>query len=307
MSKVTVEMKDYKTFGKCVRVSNGEIEFYATTELGPRIIHLGKVGGENEFYADVNRKSVMRLNEFDYFKKDEVWMNYGGHRLWHAPELVPRSYLPENYPIKYELLENGVILTPPEQVKLGMQNQIEITMAENGEIKVIHRVTNTSLWEKKFAPWALTVLALGGLEILPLSQKQPRKLSNRNIILWPYAKINDKRVTWDDKYVRITTSDDPNPFKVGTNNDEGYMMYFNHNNLFIKTFDFEEDAEYPDYGCNSESYTNDDIIECESIGKLQTVGIGETVEYVENWKLILGVDVPKTNEEIDAVVNKYVK
>jgi hypothetical protein len=39
-------------WGKCVRLSDGTIELLATLDFGPRIMHLGAVGGENEFFED---------------------------------------------------------------------------------------------------------------------------------------------------------------------------------------------------------------------------------------------------------------
>ena len=52
MGSVEVSQSAYGEYGKCVHITNGAVELYATLELGPRIIRFGKVGGPNEFYED---------------------------------------------------------------------------------------------------------------------------------------------------------------------------------------------------------------------------------------------------------------
>src|SRR5216684_2022730 len=78
---LTVETVKYKGWPDCVHISNGQVEFIATTVIGPRLIRLGFVGGANEFHefpSDAGKTG------------GTVWRSYGGHRLWHAPEANPR-------------------------------------------------------------------------------------------------------------------------------------------------------------------------------------------------------------------------
>ena len=84
-------------------------------------------------------------------------------------------------------------------------------------------------------------------------------------------------------------------------------MYFNHGNLFVKKFDYDENATYPDNGCNCESYTNFKIMEIESLGPVTHLKPGETVSFVEKWNLFCGVEKPKTAEEVDKMVERFVK
>ena len=313
MGKITVEEKSYGTWGKCVRISNGTVELYATVEIGPRIIRFGTIGGPNIFFENTERDIGKFESGMDFFGKGEKWYIYGGHRLWHAPEAFPRTYLPDNYPVKYEFTENGVRLIPNALKQIGTQNEMEISMDEDGGVNVIHKVTNIGAWDIKLAPWAISVLAHGGVEVVPLSDRDTDLLSNRNLILWPYTKIDDERVRWHDRYVMLETSSKPggadgkNAFKFGTNNVDGYMMYFNNNNLFVKYFDYEDGAEYPDYGCNYETYTNTSFIECESLGKLQVLKPEETATHTERWKLFTDVAKPENTDDIENAVKKYIE
>lgn len=305
MGKITVEEKVYGSWGKCVRISNGEVELFVTVEIGPRIIRFARVDGPNIMYEDVERSFFKDEETMKLFGENERWYIYGGHRFWQAPEALPRTYLPENYPVEYEIWENGVTLKPRPMTAVGTQNEMDISMKENGEVTIEHRVTNIGPWEKELAPWALSVIAHGGKAVIPLSTRDTGLLSNRNLILWPYTRINDERVCWHDKYVSVTPAEQ-SAFKIGTNCEDGYMLYFVNNDMFVKYFNYDKDAVYPDNGCNCELFTNSDFIECESLGELELLMPGETATHVEKWNLIKDVKMPETADEIDAVVEKYI-
>jgi hypothetical protein len=72
-----VQTVSYRGWPNCIRLANDEIELIATTDIGPRIIHLSKPGGENLF-------GVMPDTEGE--TGGDEWRLYGGHRLWHSPE-----------------------------------------------------------------------------------------------------------------------------------------------------------------------------------------------------------------------------
>ena len=51
---VKFEEVTYKSFGRCISMSNGSIELLATVDIGPRIIRFAKIGGENIMFEDEN-------------------------------------------------------------------------------------------------------------------------------------------------------------------------------------------------------------------------------------------------------------
>ncbi|MEM6528316.1 MAG: hypothetical protein AAF653_08470, partial [Chloroflexota bacterium] len=73
------------------KLTNRHIELVITSDVGPRIIHLALPGGSNLFYNDP--ETVGRTS-------DDTWHLYGGHRFWHAPETMPRTYQPDNTPVE---------------------------------------------------------------------------------------------------------------------------------------------------------------------------------------------------------------
>ena len=82
----------------CLRLSNAEVELIIATDIGIRILHFGFIGGKNIFY----------LSPEDLGKTGgDHWRIYGGHRLWHAPEAIPRTYSPDNEPHQVFFLIRG--------------------------------------------------------------------------------------------------------------------------------------------------------------------------------------------------------
>lgn len=305
---VTVEKVKYGTWGNCVRISNGKHELFATLDLGPRIIRYGIVGKHNIFFEDINRDCFVELTENNHFDVD-VWQNYGGHRLWVSPELCPQCYYPENNPVDCEITKNGAILTPPPQKYTNLQTQISVEMADDGSVTVHNKVTNIGAWPIKIASWGLSVLNSDGIEIIPQTTRDTGLLSNRQLTLWPYTDMADDRVHWGKKYItlRQDTSNE-NKFKLGSTNEKGYAAYLLKDYLFIKQFDFVKDGEYPDGGCNFETFTNNYFLEMEALGTLKEIANGESTSHTEHWNIIDEIAPFELNEdEIERNIEKFVK
>ena len=81
---------EYLGLPNCVRLSNGTTEVVVTTDVGPRVIRYAFLGGENVLGECPKAKVTTQLGE---------WRPWGGHRLWTAPEGMPRSYVPDDSPI----------------------------------------------------------------------------------------------------------------------------------------------------------------------------------------------------------------
>lgn len=308
---VTIEEVGYGKWGRCVRLSNGSIEILATLDFGPRVIRFGYIGETNMFYEDINVESSASGPEFDKnYGNGATWYIRGGHRLWTSPEGYPRSYYPDNEPLSYEKIENGVILTPLEQKWTQLQLQIKITMCpETDNVTVDHYITNTGAWTVEFAAWGLTVLAKNGIEIVPQPTKDTGLLGNRILGLWPYTKMTDERVFWGDKY--ITLRQNPaidRKFKFGINSEHGFAAYILDGNMFIKRFDVNENGVYPDGGMSFETFTNSLMLEMESVGELTKLSTGEKLSLTERWEMVKDVSGDTETEiGIEEIVNKYIK
>ncbi|UCH36808.1 MAG: hypothetical protein JSV65_15800 [Armatimonadota bacterium] len=295
---VRIVKTEYKGWPNCHRMTNGQIELIATQDIGPRIIRLGFVGGDNVFAEYPDHVGQTGGDE---------WRIYGGHRLWHAPEAKPRTYWPDNLPIEVQEGSNALTLVQPAEGTTGIQKTIEITMrADRNQVVVVHRLRNDNLWPVELAPWALSVMTQQGLAVIP----QPAEVSHeeallpaRPIVQWTYTDMSDPRWRWGTKY--ITLQQDPTatkPQKIGVGNRENWIAYAVNGDLFVKTFQYRDGATYPDFGCSTEVFTNADMLEVETLGPMTALAPGETVEHVENWFLFKGVVVSNDDEAIDAAV-----
>ncbi len=309
----TITEITYKNFGRCLEMRNETATVVITVDFGPRIISYHLNGKENILFEDTERVFFEKGDSFrEYFGEDKTWYIYGGHRLWSSPESMPHSYVPDNEPVEYSILDGGeqkgVYLKPPA-TKTGQQHCFYVWMDnETSRIQVVHNITNVSGAIVTLAAWPMTVCSAGGVEIFPQSTKDNGLLSNRRNVFWSYSDINDARFFLGNKYGTLKqVPGSEGKFKIGMNNEDGWAAYINHEQIFLKNFKMNIDGEYPDFGCNFETFTNGIFLECESLGELKTLKNGQTTGMIEEWELIPCTDTFDARDEqsIDEFVKKY--
>ena len=313
---VTVTEITYRNFGRCVKLDNGTASVIITVDVGPRIISYCLNGRENMLLEDVDREFRDDSQELrDYFGEGKTWYIYGGHRLWSSPESYPHSYVPDNEPVMWsraDMGENvGICLTSPV-TRTGQQHTTYVWLdrdnAGTSKVQICHNITNVSGAIVTLAPWAMTVCAAGAVEIFPQSARDNGLLSNRRNVFWSYSDISDERFFLGNKYGTLRqVKGAPSKFKIGMNNEDGWAAVVNRGQIFLKNFHMEIDGNYPDYGCNFETFTNGIFLECESLGELKTLKNGQKVSLVEDWELIECSDTfdPRNEASIDGFVKKY--
>lgn len=289
----------YGGWQKCLFLENDSVQLVITLEVGPRIICYRLKDGENVFHQFPEHAGKTGGNQ---------WLNYGGHRLWHSPEIRPRTYEADNFPVKYTVDGSSVTVTPPEDQYSRTQKEMVITLAENSSrVTVEHRITNTGAWDAELALWAITVCEKGGLEVISEPEKYSALLPNRKVVLWPYSRMNDKRVYWGDKFVTIEQDETLPPFKVGFDNFAGWGAIFVKDCLFIKRYPVEPEVEYADMGVSYETYTCNCMTECESLSPLMRLAPGSTGVHVEEWELYFEEKPERDNEkQIEEILGKYI-
>ncbi|MCD8049610.1 MAG: hypothetical protein LUG52_08450 [Clostridia bacterium] len=295
MGKIVVEKISCEHYGECVRISNGEKEVVATLERGPYIVRCAYVGEKNMFFEDFENKYTNDVTNSPF--KGNTWRVVGGHRLWLSPERHPRTYYPDDYAVECEIKENGVILTAPEQEWTNMQYTTEIEMTEDGDVKIKHTVTNTGAWAVKVAPWTVSVMQTGGLAVIPQNVCDTGFFPNKWVNFWQYTPMNDERIYLGEKFVTLSQDCDcDRAAKIGVLNEHGYMIYFVNGCAFVKKFGFVRGAEYPDNGCNCESYTCDGYTEMECLSPFVTIDAGDVAVHEEEWSLVRADEVSACDE-----------
>ncbi len=304
---IQVTEVEHGRYGRCACVTNGEFELYVTLDFGPRIIRAAFVGGDNFFFEDTDGRLLRHFDEGSPYA-GRTFDLAGGHRLWAGPEVMPRTYYPDDQPVGYDKTANGIRLSIAPQQHSHLQLGMEISLSETGaNVTVRHTIANGGMWDIKFAPWSISMMNKNGVEIVPVNDLDTELLSNRFIQLWPYSKMTDPRIHWGDRYLLLRQ--DPNaetPFKLGLAQDYPWAAYFVHGDLFIKQYDVDVASEHVDHGCTYETYTCADFLEMESLGAYRAVQPGELVEHTERWSFYQAVECPGNDEgEIDKLMKKY--
>lgn len=307
--KVTMQTVEYHGWKNNLKLSNGEVELLITLDVGPRVLRYNLAGGEN-----VLKEYPEQLGKAG----ESGWMIRGGHRLWVSPEDTQRTYAPDNFPVKHETLDDGSVRLMPEPDAFGIQKQIDVKLDSQGTgVTLTHKIKNVGQKPTDLAPWALTVMAPGGLEIIPLPPKAPHPGSAANaksaddfgpnveIVLWPYFDFEDDRWSFGHRYITLRHKD-RGPTKLGLANREGWVGYLNQGTLFVKRSAYDRSRTYPDRGASYETFSNPDMVEMENLGPLAHLKPGESTELVEHWSLFGGLGEVASEQEIDQKVRPKV-
>ena len=267
------------------RIASKWLSLEVLKNAGPRIVRLSLSGSPNLFA------------ELPAFVIPTSFGNYhfwGGHRLWHAPEAMPRTYFPDDAGVVISEIENGLCLEGLTEPHTGIQKSIEVRLAQDKPaVRLVHTLTNHGQLPVELAPWSITQLRLGGVVIapMPVGNSDPDGLlPNRQVSLWPYTRIRDPRLQWDDDFILLKASPDLPAFKIGYLNPHGWLAYWIEGVLFRKVFVLHPGATHPDGNCNAEIYCNDQFVELESLAPLIPIAPGEQARAMETWELYDGLE-----------------
>ncbi|MCM1991736.1 hypothetical protein [Oceanirhabdus seepicola] len=269
----------YKEKIRSIEIKNQFYKLYVALDFGIRILSFQTNHGENFLGEDIPI-------EMDVY--DDKWRMYGGHRLWHAPEAYPRTYIPDNKPVNFNILDDCVEIIQDVELHTNIQKRILIRFINDGrEVEIKNIISNKNVWKIRTAAWALTVMRKGGEALIPLSKRQEKFLSTRHLEVWPYTDLNDKRLNLEKDFIYLEQRDDiEEPFKLGTNNEEGWAGYKLGEEVFIKRFEHELGKIYPDNGCSFEVYTNKHILELETLSPIIDIEPNESIEHTEIWSIV---------------------
>jgi hypothetical protein len=289
----------------CLR--NGDAELIVTLDVGPRVISYRLTNGINVFK---NYDSMMGGTS------EPEWQIRGGHRFWLAPEDLTRTYFADNRPVKWTALGDlAAKFTPPPEEEYGVQKEMELRLGAKGSrVEVTLRVTNIGSKPTELAPWGPTVMAPGGMEVIPLPPKKnhpghPSKAKspadfapNQELILWPYFDFADTRWSFGKRYIFLRQDVDKGPTKIGLAHRMGWVAYLNSGVLFVKRFDYREGAVYPDLGTRYQTFSNEDMLEMETVGELVSLSPGKSAVLSETWELFGNVPPIQSEADVDRLI-----
>ncbi len=276
--------------GEALALATRNLELVVTTSVGPRVV-------------DLRSKRGRAGNLFFQFPVNEQRANgyylRGGHRLWHSPEDIVRTYQPDDEPLAVKPLRNGVALAQPVEPKTGLQKAMKLELVGERTVKVTHALTNHGLWAVETAAWALTMFRGGGYGVLPLLPKGSHAagdlLPTYSFVPWSYTDLS--LPVWDlhRDFVGIDVPKAKQAQKFGITNYPGWSAYWVQGTTFVKYAPVIAGATYPDFGCAFETFTNGEMIEFETLSPLVKLAPGRSVTHVEFWGVLDGL--PKPNAD----------
>jgi len=299
-----MEKISYGGWENCYRVANDQIELIITGDVGPRIIRFGFIDQENMLKEYPDQLGVT---------ESDKWLSFGGHRLWHAPESFPRTYYPDVEPVLVQELDDGVVVTQKPEPTTGIQKQIKVSLSKTkAEVQLTHTLINHNLWAVELAPWALTVMAQGGVAVLPLPPRGPHPefmLPTSSLSIWPYTNLSDPRWVLGERFILLRQDPEiAKPQKMGIFASDGWAAYVNFNTLFLKQIPIRFDAIYPDLGVNFETFTDNEMLELESLGPIESMPPKGKIEHQEHWTMVRDVPLPKSDQDvIDQMLPHFAK
>lgn len=298
MAKTQIQHVAYAGWPNCYRMTNGEVELVATTDVGPRIIRFGFTGGQNLFAQFSHQLGT---------SEESWWVMRGGHRLWVAPEVVPDTYALDNASVIAKIEADSLTFTQPVEPETGLQKEISLEFTEEGYVTVTHRLANAGASARRVSIWPVTMMATGGVAITtfpPRGCHEDCLQPTNPMIMWAYTDFADKR--WQLTKSYLILKQDPaeaSPQKAGLFNAKTRLAYLLNGDLFIKRSQADPALSYPDFQSSCEVFTNAEFLELETLAPLADLLPGQSSTHVETWSLHRGVHLKELSEpEIDRVI-----
>ncbi len=274
-----IEIAPAFSYPHCIFLRNENAELVITTDVGPRVLAY-RLLPDGESLFKLYDHQLGGQNEFE-------WKIRGGHRFWIAPEDNSLTYVADNTPVPWEeTAEDTVALLNPATPPWLLQKELTIRLKPGrSQVTLTHRIRNKGPQPITLAPWGLSVMKPGGFLLLPqptLGEHPRDLLPNRRMILWPYTDLADPRWSITADFITLHQGE-AGPTKLGLGSEEGRAFYVRGQTIFCKRFAWDPDAVYPDMGCNFETFTNEEMLEVESLGPLLTLAPGAETTHEETW------------------------
>lgn len=276
--------------GDAVVLATKALELVVTTSVGPRVVSFRSTQGKAgnlfiQFPPEEPRAYGCKIR--------------GGHRLWHSPEHIERTYQPDDDPLAVKPLKNGVALAQPIEPRTGMQKAMKLELISERTVRVTHALSNHGLWPVETAAWALTMFRPGGYGVLPLVPKGNHAdgdlLPSYSFVPWTYTDLS--LPVWDlhRDFLGIDVRKAKAAQKFGITNYPGWSAYWLEGSTFVKYALVKAGAGYPDLGCPFETFTNGKMIEFETLSPVVKLAPGESITHVEHWTILDGLPKPSTD------------
>ena len=265
-------VKNDPILGRIYFMTDGKTDVGVALDFGIRIVHLSCAGMENLYYQQPADLS-------DGFTTPDGWRLYGGHRMWLAPE-GDHSYHPDNEPVNYKTLPNGVIVEQSLDPRQNIVKSLKITFEKDGTLRLDHSFRNAGETPIVGASWGVNTLAGYGSATIGFSGVDGLNPS-RTVSLWGETNLNDSRLKFTKDSISVQHAPDPAYFKIGVYSREGSAVFRNKGQQLTLTFDTPDMELLPDGGCNFELFMSKQFLELEVLGVKTEILPGQAACHTE--------------------------
>lgn len=295
-------------------LENEHLRLELLQQAGPRIVRLIPAGDRS---TNGGPNLLAELPDVQLPSPHGPYTLYGGHRLWHAPENPARTYVPDDEGVTVHATPRSARMHLPADRHSHIAKTMEVELLDesgsHGEfgVRVRHTLRNEGRWPVRLAGWAITQLPPGGVAILPQSSApldDAGLLPNRQLILWPYTRLSDPRLSLEDDFILIHGRADIAPrFKIGIMNRHKWAAHLGQGYLFCKFTDPQPQQPHPDMGSNTEVYTDNRFLELETLSPLISLAPDQELVHEEDWKIYPARGVSPNAADIRDYVLKAVR
>lgn len=266
--------RKHSVHGDCLFFDNGIVEVGVPLSFGIRVCHFSFLGEKNVFFEQPGDMTDLAT--------PQGWRIRGGHRLWLAPEGAD-LYAPDNEPIFIERIDGGVRITQCEDTALHVIKEITLTLLGDS-VCVTHRITNTGA-EISRSLWAVTALAPGGVERIPLQVREGGYNPLYRLAVWDHTSLADVRAQYRKDEIILTNMPTDERYKIGVGHPDGSVSYELSWATFQKSYEIKENGRYPDGEVSFETFLCRYTTEIESLSPIYTLKAGESAFHTEVWRL----------------------
>lgn len=279
------------------RISNGTVDLVFVPQVG-RILRFGFVGGPNVLFEN----PALRGRLTSRASAVKSWPNYGGDKLWPAPQSVwkwpPDPWIDSAPQTVRALGPYAIRVTGQTSPKYGIRFVREIRLSRRGaRVTIRNWLQNRSAVPVRWSIWQITQMATGvpsrstihnpTSKIVILAPLQPRSHFPVGYHIFPNSELYPGEAQVNGHELRLV----PDPrasFKIGTDSRAGRVEARTGGLLFRCWQTTRRGASYPDGGCPQEVYANAAplaYVELELLGPMHKIGPGGQAELTTHWSL----------------------
>lgn len=305
--KIAVTMENYAGWSGAQRLSNGKVDVVVVPQIG-RVMAFHFTGQPESNVFFQNPAFLGKPVSTDAATQ---WANFGGDKLWPAPQADWPKHAPVAWPPEAQIdsgpyiateIKNGVKLVGPVSPSFGGRFVREITLKPN-RADVFLRDTFEKTGGQAFPIGIWSVTQVMGDASVYLPQNANSIFGAAGMTSLTDAPGLPANAISQDGMI-VVTRDPANASKIGADTTGGWIACVKGDVLFSERF-MRAKGTYPDKNSNAEVYTNPGdlaYIEMEVLAPLADLKLGQKTTRAMSWRLQKLPRVPTSPADERALV-----